>query len=63
VGRSAGAKALEPAAIDLAVRAHVRHRHTPYDQLLVGGMDRHEARAAVGDAVEAVLCSWMEKPA
>ncbi|MGH7598890.1 MAG: DUF2293 domain-containing protein [bacterium] len=32
----------------LAVRAHVRHQHTNYDELLFSGYDRHEARALVG---------------
>jgi len=33
VGRSAGGKALEEAAVIAAVKAHIRHVHTPYDQL------------------------------
>ena len=34
VGRSAAAKALDVEAVDLAVRAHVRHTHSDYDGLL-----------------------------
>src|SRR5205807_329599 len=34
IGRSAAALEFEPKAIELAVRAHVRHCHTPYDRLL-----------------------------
>jgi hypothetical protein len=58
VGRTAAAKAFDPEAIELAVQAHVRHRHTAYDQLLGSGLERGEARAAVRDAVEAVLERW-----
>jgi hypothetical protein len=58
VGRSAFAKALDEAAVRLAVVAHVRHRETNYDELLVKGCDRFEARAAVEDAVRRVLQRW-----
>lgn len=58
VGRSAAAKALAGDAIDLAVRAHVRHRHTAYDEYLMGGWDRDDARRAVGGEVEGVLAWW-----
>ena len=58
VGRSAAAKRLENEAIDLAVRAHVRHVHTRYDELLLAGHERHEARSAVAAEVEDVLDRW-----
>lgn len=58
VGRTAGAKALSEEAIDLAVRAHVRHRNTPYDELLMKGWDRMEAREAVRASMEEVLTLW-----
>jgi len=58
VGRSAAAKELESEAIDLAVRAHVRHVHTRYDELLQGGLERHEARSAVAAEVGDVLHRW-----
>ncbi|MPZ37335.1 MAG: DUF2293 domain-containing protein [Rhizobiales bacterium] len=58
VGRSAAAQSFDPKAIELAVRAHVRHGHTNYDQLLAGGMDRMEARTSVRDAVEEVILRW-----
>jgi hypothetical protein len=45
---------------NIAVVAHVRHVETNYDQLLGGGVERHEARAAVADAVEQVLAQWSE---
>ncbi|ASC74018.1 hypothetical protein XM38_049920 [Halomicronema hongdechloris C2206] len=58
VGRTQAARDLENAAIHLAVKAHVRHAETPYDQLLGRGLDRVEARAAVDDAIAATLDLW-----
>ena len=58
VGRSAAAKELEPKAVDLAVRAHIRHVHTKYDDLLARGVSRHEARALVAEAVAGQLNRW-----
>ncbi len=58
VGRSAAAKELQAGAIDLAVRAHVRHRHTQYDDLLANGVDRNEARSRVAAAVAECLDRW-----
>lgn len=58
VGRTAGAKRFEPEAIDLAVRAHVRHAHTRYDELLGRGWERGAARAMVAAEVEGVLERW-----
>ena len=58
VGRTTGAKGLTDEAVDLAVRAHVRHRDTSYDELLMKGGGRAEARDAVRDRVEDVLSSW-----
>ncbi|NMF83456.1 DUF2293 domain-containing protein [Nodosilinea sp. P-1105] len=58
VGRSAAAKDFAPESTDLAVAAHVRHCHTPYDALLAQGWERQAARGAVWDAVQAVLENW-----
>jgi hypothetical protein len=58
VGRSAAGRALEPQAIELAVRAHVRHAHTNYDALLMGGADRQDARALVRDRIDQVMAGW-----
>jgi len=58
VGRSAAAKELQSDAVDLAVRAHVRHAHTRYDGLLARGVSRHGARATVAGAVEKWLERW-----
>ena len=59
VGRSAAAKEFVPEAIDLAVRAHVRHVHTSYDELLATGWDRRDARSVIRHDVDAFLVSWL----
>lgn len=58
IGRSAAARELEESAVDLAVRAHVRHAHSRYDELMVGRLDRLDARAEVAADVEGVLRAW-----
>ena len=58
VGRTAAAKELDADAVELAVKAHVRHVHTRYDELLGDGWERHAARSAVADEVNAVLQKW-----
>jgi hypothetical protein len=63
VGRSALAKRLDPEAVFLAVQAYVRHRHTNYDDLLMQGRDRGDARFEVQDKVNEVLSRWREVPA
>ena len=61
VGRSAAARRLEPEAVDLAVRAHVRHAHTRYDELLTRGQDRDTARAFVAAEVQTLLDLWQQE--
>jgi hypothetical protein len=58
VGRTAGAKAFDPRMIELAVVASVRHVDTAYDDLLMAGVDRAEARERIRDAVDVVLERW-----
>lgn len=58
IGRTAAARELDADAVELAVRAHVRHVHTRYDELLGDGWERHAARSAVADEVNAVLQKW-----
>jgi hypothetical protein len=58
IGRTAAAKGLSPEAVDLAVRAHVRHRHTSYDAYLMAGWDRDLAREAVRERVGEVMVVW-----
>jgi len=64
VGRSAGVRALEPEALELAVVASIRHRDTRYDELLMSGLDRETARAQVRKDVASILEAWRtEQPA
>lgn len=61
VGRSAAAKKFDPEAIFLAVRAHIRHAMTPYDELLLKGYERESARFEVSERVDRVLDEWERK--
>ncbi|HEX9644212.1 MAG TPA: DUF2293 domain-containing protein [Acidimicrobiia bacterium] len=61
VGRSAAGRALDEQAVSLAVVAAVRHVDTDYDDLLMMGTDRAEARARVHDDVDSVLTGWRER--
>jgi hypothetical protein len=63
VGRSEAGRALQPAAIALAVAASVRHEDTRYDELLMAGVDRAEAREYVRTEVERILIQWQKTPA
>jgi hypothetical protein len=58
VGRSAAAKESDPQAIRLAVVAAIRHRFTDYDERLLAGCDRREARALVQPAVQQQIDRW-----
>ncbi len=58
VGRSAAGKALSSDAIDLAVRAHIRHALTPYDGYLMDGWDLGRARSEVRPIVDDVMETW-----
>lgn len=58
VGRSASAKSFEEKAVRLAVIAHIRHAETQYDELLVRGYDRWDARDRVEIKVRAILTDW-----
>ena len=58
VGRSAAAKALDDEAVRLAVAAHVRHAETNYDDLLLRGIERWEARDKVYAKVARILDRW-----
>ena len=63
VGRSAAGRALEPLAVKLAVVAHIRHVRTKYDQLLMQGTDRLDARTLVREQIDEVLAKWQTVPA
>ncbi|MBI4345409.1 MAG: DUF2293 domain-containing protein [Elusimicrobia bacterium] len=62
VGRTAAGRALDPEAVTLAVIASVRHQDTPYDELLMSGATRADARERVRAVVDAVLKSWSASP-
>jgi len=61
VGRSAAGRSHDPAAVDAAVLASVRHEDTVYDDLLMGGVERAEARDRVRGEVERVLERWRRR--
>lgn len=44
----------------LAVVASIRHRDTQYDQLLMAGVQRAEARVQVRPEVEHILDQWRQ---
>ncbi len=58
VGRTAAGRALDPAAVELAVIASVRHEDTTYDELLMAGVNRAEARERVRNDVDRILDRW-----
>lgn len=58
VGRSAAGRALDPGAITLAVTASVRHEDTRYDELLMSGLDRAEARELVREETDRIIDGW-----
>ena len=58
VGRSAAGRALDPDAVTIAVVASVRHSDTGYDQLLMSGVPRTEARDQVRSDIQRVLDAW-----
>jgi hypothetical protein len=61
VGRSEAGRGLDEEALRLAAIAHIRHRHTKYDQLLMQGWDRSSARHEMRDQIEEVLERWSNK--
>ena len=62
VGRTSSGRALEEEALQAAVVAAIRHRHTKYDRLLMKGLDRVDARDAVRDDIDRVLKRWRRSP-
>lgn len=49
--------------VKLAVRAHIRHQHTEYEQLLRQGTSREEARRQVWSKLNEVARLWGGRPA
>ncbi len=58
VGRTAAGQALQSDAVELAAIASIRHEDTDYDELLMAGVDRTEARERVHNDVEHALETW-----
>jgi hypothetical protein len=58
VGRSAAGRELDEGAVLAAVVASVRHEDTAYDELLMAGVPRQDARARVLADIDRVLESW-----
>jgi len=58
VGRTQAAKQFDDGAVFLAVKAHIRHAKTNYDELLARGYDRASARSTVDDKIQQILELW-----
>jgi hypothetical protein len=58
VGRSAAGRNLDANAVRLAVVASVRHLDTDYDELLMSGAARADAREQIKPAIDEVLAAW-----
>jgi hypothetical protein len=58
IGRTAAGRRLEEESVRLAVKASIRHRHTNYDELLMGSGDRVGARSQVRDQIDEILRTW-----
>jgi len=58
VGRTAAGQSLGAGAVTAAVVAWVRHQDTPYDRLLMDGIDRDDARRQVSTAIDTELTAW-----
>lgn len=62
IGRTAEGRALDEDAVTFAVIASIRHQDTDYDELLMSGVDRMDARGRVRPAIDAVLDRWRSAP-
>ena len=58
IGRAAFAKKLDEEAVRLAVIAHLRHTETDYDEYLMKGYERSEARNLVREKIEKKMDKW-----
>ena len=63
IGRTRAGRATDPQAVRLAVIAAVRHDDTAYDQLLMSGMPRAQARDQIGADIKRILTGWSLNPA
>lgn len=62
IGRSAAGRAFDPDAVRLAVVASVRHEDTGYEDLLMAGVPRTQARDRVWADIDDVLAAWTAQP-
>jgi hypothetical protein len=58
VGRTHAGQSLEEGALISAVMAFIRHRHTRYDELLMSGYSRTDARGSIRGDLDRVLETW-----
>jgi hypothetical protein len=58
VGRSAAGRDLDEWAVTLAVVASIRHVDTEYDDLLMSGIARADARERIRPVIDNVLAAW-----
>ena len=58
VGRSADGRALDERAIPVAVVASIRHEDTDYDELLMSGTARADARTQIKPDIDRILAAW-----
>jgi hypothetical protein len=58
IGRTSAGRALDPEAITLAVIAAIRHGDTDYDDLLLAGVERADARQRIRADVERTVEEW-----
>ncbi|MDX6325846.1 MAG: hypothetical protein QOK15_2200 [Nocardioidaceae bacterium] len=58
IGRTSAGRALDPEAVRLAVIAAIRHEDTNYEDLLMNGVSRAEARDLVRDDIDRLMNSW-----
>ncbi len=59
IGRTSAGRALDAEAVRLAVVAAVRHEDTRYEDLLMSGVARSDARELVRGDVDQVVRSWL----
>ena len=59
IARTSAGRALDPETVQLAVVAAVRHEDTRYDDLMMNGVPRGEARELVREDIDRVVRSWL----
>jgi hypothetical protein len=58
VGRSAAGRTFDPEAVTRAVIASLRHEDTAYDELLMAGVPRDQAREQIRNDIDRLLDQW-----